>query len=91
MTAPGHARPHSHTHGAGHAHAHGPADAHDHWHAHAAGDALRLWSVGIDVGSSTTHMTVSQLLVGHPNSVVHRKPEVLERRLVYRSPIAFTP
>lgn len=91
MAVPGHAHPHSHTHGAGHAHAHGPADAHDHWHAHAAGDALRLWSVGIDVGSSTTHLTVSQLLVGHPNSVVHRKPEVLERRLVYRSPITFTP
>src|SRR5262249_59078761 len=29
--------------------------------------------------------------VGRPNSVVHRKPEVLERHLVYRSPIVFTP
>jgi ethanolamine utilization protein EutA len=54
-------------------------------------DARTLWSVGIDVGSSTTHMTVSQLVVGRPNNVVHRKPEVLERRLVYRSPITFTP
>jgi ethanolamine utilization protein EutA len=72
-----------------------PGDEHDHGpghdHTHPDGDVVQLWSVGIDVGSSTTHMTVSQLLVGHPNSVVHRKPEVLERRLVYRSPIRFTP
>jgi len=74
-------------------HAHGEDAAHgaDHTH-HAPGpDAQTLWSVGIDVGSSTTHLTVSQLVVGRPQSVVHRKPEVLERRLVYRSPISFTP
>jgi ethanolamine utilization protein EutA len=78
-------------------HSHGldPGDEHDHVpgqeHVHLGEDALALWSVGIDVGSSTTHLTVSQLIIGHPNNVVHHKPEVLDRHLVYRSPIRFTP
>src|SRR4051794_678764 len=79
--------------GGWHQHDDGPLHAHgeDHTHEAPGPDAQTLWSVGIDVGSSTTHMTVSQLVVGRPQSVVHHKPEVLERRLVYRSPITFTP
>jgi len=82
-----------HQHGDGTLHAHGDDPAHgaDHTHDAPGPDAQTLWSVGIDIGSSTTHMTVSQLIVGRPQSVVHHKPEVLERRLVYRSPITFTP
>ncbi len=48
-------------------------------------------SVGIDVGSSTTHLTISELVVGRLASHFHRKPEVLRRQVVYRSPIMFTP
>lgn len=48
-------------------------------------------SVGIDVGSSTTHLILSQLCVGRRDSHFHRKPEVLERRTIYKSPIIFTP
>jgi ethanolamine utilization protein EutA len=81
---------HSHDGGALHAHD-GQEHGHEHGHEAAPLDARILWSVGVDVGSSTTHLTVSQLVVGRPNNVVHRKPEVLERRLVYRSPITFTP
>lgn len=85
------AEPHVYTHAHGHGHAHGAPHEQGHEHSHVVEDGRTLWAVGIDVGSSTTHMTVSQLVVGRPNSVVHRKPEVLARRLVYRSPIAFTP
>ena len=81
-----------HSHDGGPLHAHdGPEHDHDHADEDAPLDARTLWSVGIDVGSSTTHLTISQLVVGRPNNVVHRKPEVLERRLVYRSRIRFTP
>lgn len=48
-------------------------------------------SVGIDVGSSTTHLILSRLVVGRRDSHFHRKPEVLERRTIYRSPVIFTP
>ncbi len=51
----------------------------------------RLKSVGIDVGSSTTHLTISELIIGRRDSHFHRKPEVLGREIIYRSPIVFTP
>jgi ethanolamine utilization protein EutA len=63
-------------------------------HTHADGEVVyetRYTSVGIDVGSSTTHLTFSELVVGRLASVFHRKPEVLRRRVIYRSPIMFTP
>lgn len=56
-----------------------------------APNETRLKSVGIDVGSSTTHLTISELLIGRRDSHFHRKPEVLGREIVYRSPIMFTP
>jgi ethanolamine utilization protein EutA len=48
-------------------------------------------SIGIDVGSSTTHLTISDLVIGRRDSHFHRKPEILERRAIYRSPVMFTP
>lgn len=51
----------------------------------------RLCSVGIDVGSATTHLTLSELVIGHPDTPIRRKPQVLGRRAVYRSPILLTP
>ena len=51
----------------------------------------RFTSVGIDIGSSTTHLTFSELLVGRLASHFHRKPEVLRRSVIYRSPIILTP
>jgi ethanolamine utilization protein EutA len=50
-----------------------------------------LKSVGIDVGSSTTHLTISELVIGRRDSHFHRKPEILDRRAIYRSPVMFTP
>jgi ethanolamine utilization protein EutA len=49
-----------------------------------------LTSVGIDIGSSTSHLMFSRLLIGYP-SVLQRKPIVLERNVIARSPILLTP
>ena len=51
----------------------------------------RFKSVGINVGSSTTHLTISELVIGRRDSHFHRKPEILDRQVIYSSPIIFTP
>ena len=62
--------------------------AHD--HEGAVGPHTHLTSVGIDIGSSTSHLMFSRLLIGYP-SVLQRKPLVLERNVIARSPILLTP
>ena len=54
------------------------------------GPHTHLTSVGIDIGSSTSHLMFSRLLIGYP-SVLQRKPIVLERNVIARSPILLTP
>jgi ethanolamine utilization protein EutA len=68
---------------------HGHGD-HGHDHEGAVGPHTHLTSVGIDIGSSTSHLMFSQLLIGYP-SVLQRKPMVLERNVIARSPILLTP
>src|SRR6478672_9422690 len=68
-------------------HGHGE---HGHDHEGAVGPHTHLTSVGIDIGSSTSHLMFSQLLIGYP-SVLQRKPVVLERDVIARSPILLTP
>ncbi len=63
---------------------------HGHDHEGAVGPHTHLTSVGIDIGSSTSHLMFSQLLIGYP-SVLQRKPLVLERKVIARSPILLTP
>src|SRR5437773_438824 len=63
---------------------------HGHDHGDGAGPHTHLTSVGIDIGSSTSHLMFSQLSVGYP-SPTQRRPEVLERRILDRSPILLTP
>src|SRR4030095_9607721 len=63
---------------------------HGHDHEGAVGPHTHLTSVGIDIGSSTSHLMFSQLLIGYP-SVLQRKPIVLERNVIPRSPILLTP
>ena len=63
---------------------------HGHDHEGAVGPHTHLTSVGIDIGSSTSHLMFSQLLIGYP-SVLQRKPIVLERNVIARSPILLTP
>ena len=64
----------------------------DHGHDH-EGNAephTHLVSVGIDIGSSTSHLMFSQLAIGYP-SAHRRRPEILERRVIARSPVLLTP
>jgi len=63
---------------------------HGHDHEGAVGPHTHLTSVGIDIGSSTSHLMFSRLLIGYP-SVLQRKPLVLERQVIARSPILLTP
>ena len=71
-------------------HEHGGHGDHGHDHEGAVGPHTHLTSVGIDIGSSTSHLMFSQLLIGYP-SVLQRKPIVIERNVVARSPILLTP
>jgi ethanolamine utilization protein EutA len=71
-------------------HEHGGHGDHGHDHEGAVGPHTHLTSVGIDIGSSTSHLMFSRLLIGYP-SVLQRKPIVLERAVVARSPILLTP
>src|ERR671925_1969272 len=68
---------------------HGHGD-HGHDHEGAVGPHTHLTSVGIDIGSSTSHLMFSQLLIGYP-SLHQRRPVILERRVIARSPILLTP
>ncbi|MGH7844145.1 MAG: ethanolamine ammonia-lyase reactivating factor EutA, partial [Candidatus Binatia bacterium] len=69
---------HDHDHGQEHDHE-GAQQIHTH-----------LNSVGIDIGSSTSHLMFSRLTVGYsPHR--HRRPEVLQRTVMTRSPILLTP
>lgn len=71
-------------------HEHGDHGDHGHDHEGAVGPHTHLTSVGIDIGSSTSHLMFSRLLIGYP-SVLQRKPIVLERHVIARSPISLTP
>jgi ethanolamine utilization protein EutA len=72
----------SHQH---HGHGH-----HGHDHEGLVGPHTHLISVGIDIGSSTSHLMFSRLLIGYP-SLLQRKPIVVEREVIARSRILLTP
>jgi len=63
---------------------------HGHDHGDGAGPHTHLTSVGIDIGSSTSHLMFSELRIGYP-SLHQRKPVVLERNVIARSRILLTP
>src|SRR5881409_1934185 len=63
---------------------------HGHDHDGSAEPHAHLVSVGIDIGSSTSHLMFSQLAVGYP-SAHRRRPEILERKVIARSPVLLTP
>ena len=69
------------------------SDDHHHSHDHDELQSVKLGdltSVGIDIGSSTSHLMFSQMHVGYP-SLHCRRPEVLERKVLSRSPVLMTP
>lgn len=52
----------------------------------------RLLSVGLDVGTTTTQLVVSQLLVeNRASGFAVPEMEITEREILYRSPVYFTP
>jgi ethanolamine utilization protein EutA len=63
---------------------------HGHDHGDGAGPHTHLTSVGIDIGSSTSHLMLAELRIGYP-SPHQRRPQVLERVVIARSPVLLTP
>jgi ethanolamine utilization protein EutA len=63
---------------------------HGHDHGDGAAPHTHLTSVGIDIGSSTSHLMFSELRIGYP-SPYQRKPQVLHREVIARSLILLTP
>lgn len=53
-------------------------------------DSFYLKSVGITVGSSTSHLMFSELLIRRSDSRLS-KFEITERKVIHKSPIIFTP
>ena len=56
-----------------------------------AGHRLSLLSVGIDVGSSTSHLVFSRLVLERQGLALSSRFNVVERTIVHRSPILLTP
>src|SRR5258706_3602031 len=63
---------------------------HGHDHEGSSEPHTHLVSVGIDIGSSTSHLMFSELAIGYP-SAHRRRPEILERKVIARSPVLLTP
>ena len=54
-------------------------------------DSTIIRSVGIDIGTSTTHLIFSQLTLKEDPLSKTRKFMISDRKILYRSPIYFTP
>jgi ethanolamine utilization protein EutA len=54
-------------------------------------DWLRLTSVGVDIGSSTSHLMFSRLIMRRRSKEMSSEFEVVHREVLYRSPILLTP
>src|SRR5687768_4846059 len=54
-------------------------------------EMFTLRSVGIDIGSSTTHLIFSKLVLRREGAGLSARFRVTERKLLYRSPIMLTP
>ncbi|MGH2371986.1 MAG: ethanolamine ammonia-lyase reactivating factor EutA [bacterium] len=73
-----------------------PHHAHVHDHEHQIGgiirpEVLELTSVGLDIGSTTSHLTLSRLTL-HRQGLRHSsRYDVVERVAIYRSPVRLTP
>jgi ethanolamine utilization protein EutA len=85
---------HHHRHGDDHHHHHAidlsevsPAEASAGWHA----DNVELKTVGVDVGSSTSHLMFSRLHLQRLSQSLSSRFVVVEREVLHRSPILLTP
>jgi ethanolamine utilization protein EutA (predicted chaperonin) len=80
--------PHPHEHGDHEGDPHGLPDESDPvW----AAERIELSSVGIDIGSSTSHLTFSRLVLRRLGMSLSSRFRVVEREIVHQSPILLTP
>src|SRR5205814_3825010 len=56
-----------------------------------AGNRITLTSVGIDVGSSTSHLMFSRLVLERQGVALSSRFVVVDRSIVHKSPILLTP
>src|SRR2546421_1964974 len=56
-----------------------------------AGERVELQSVGIDIGSSTSHLTFSRLVLRRLGESLSSRFRVVERDVLHQSPILLTP
>lgn len=54
-------------------------------------EMLKLRSVGIDIGSATTHLVFSRLTLRRAGAGLSAQFQIADREVVYRSPIMLTP
>lgn len=54
-------------------------------------DLMQLLSVGIDIGSSTSHLMFSRLFLERRSRELSSRFEVVEREVLFRSPVLLTP
>lgn len=76
---------------------------HDYGHSHTHGEEMSenisgldtervvLSTVGIDIGSSTTHLIFSRIVLQRESKNLSSRFVIVERRIIYESPIYFTP
>src|SRR3989442_2147353 len=55
------------------------------------GERIELTSVGIDIGSSTSHLIFSGLVLERQGKRLSSRYVVTERKILSRSPVIFTP
>jgi ethanolamine utilization protein EutA len=56
-----------------------------------SGDRITLTSVGIDIGSSTSHLMFSQLVLERQGVALSSRFKVVKRSIMHRSPVLLTP
>src|SRR5215467_8973583 len=72
-------------------------DDHDHDRSGAPGGAVlaseqvELVSAGVDIGSATSHLVLSRLVLRRRGLHLSSGFEVVRREVTYRSPVTFTP
>jgi ethanolamine utilization protein EutA len=55
------------------------------------GDRVKLLSVGVDIGTSTSHMIFSRLFLERQGQRLSSRFIVTQREILFRSPVIFTP
>jgi ethanolamine utilization protein EutA len=85
-----------HEHGHGHGHGHGHDELTDEETALIAKaiweqETVELLTVGVDIGSSTTHLLFAKVVMRRRSQSLSSAFVVVERTVVWRSPIIFTP